>query len=315
MSDTQLKNQILEVLSKNMNGGYLNNVGGAMSGGAMTGGLLKKDLKKEVLKFPMRILKQIVKDYKALHNYSYANKSKEELTEIIFEVLTMKHIQQLIKQHKKPNKPKKSNARKKINISYFDDDDDELEGYSFLDKDEKIGGKLKSSLRKDVLKLEKKTLKEVVKAYKEHHNYSYANKSKEELVDIIFEVLSMKHIQQLIKQYGKPKKQLTEAQKNVLRERLKKARAAKKNKAPKKKAQQRVDDKEQLKKLKKEALQDILSGNGIKYKSSDNKAQLIDLILERQDVFGGNFFDVLKSIGSTVLDVGKTVAPFVPLIL
>ena len=235
MSDKQLKNQILDVLSKNMNGGYLNNVGGAMSGGALVGG----NLKKEIMKLSVKNLKQIVKDYKVLHNYSYANKSKEELINIIFEI--------------------------------FSEDD----------------------------------------------------------------------IEKFIKEYKKPKKNLSEAQKEVLRERLKKARNAKKvkqistpkkepkkakkepkkaKKEPKKnKSPENIDKikkrRELLMKVKNSVLKEILSEKGIKFKSSDNKAQLIELILEEPDIFGGNFFDVLKSIGSTVLDVGKVVAPFVPLIL
>ena len=201
----------------------------------------------------------------------------------------------------------------------------------------KVGGaKVGGNLKKDIMKISVKNLKEIVKKYKKIHNYSFSNKSKEELINIIFEVFSEEEIEQLIKEYKKPKKNLSEANKEVLRERLKKAREAKKvkkqpkkepkkqpkkqpkkepKKAPKKEPKKRDDDIKELKKLKKEALQMLLSSNEIKFNKSDDKSKLIDLILENPDIYGGNFFDILKSIGSTVLDVGKVVAPFIPLIL
>lgn len=204
--------------------------------------------------------------------------------------------------------------------------------------------------------------------------------SKKELVDVIME--NIDRFPEVHKLKNKPKKQLSEAEKQVLRDRLAKARSMKKNKPKGKKIKvQEVDSEEEddiisvlqdedkfrqfeedknlyehlfskepkakakakpkpkkkkkikvtsfqesnvkskserkklLQKMKKDDLKKILKMGGIKGYSKMDKSLLIDTILENPQIYGGSFWDTLKSIGSTALDVGKVVAPFVPLIL
>jgi hypothetical protein len=70
-----------------------------------------------------------------------------------------------------------------------------------------------------------------------------------------------------------------------------------------------------LKKMKVADLRKILKIGGIEGYSKVPKSILIETILNNPQIYGGNFFDTLKSIGSTLLDVGKVVGPFVPLLL
>ena len=176
--------------------------------------------------------------------------------------------------------------------------------------------------------------------------------SKKELVDVIME--NMDRFPEVHKLKAKPKRKLTESEKEVLRNRLAKARSMKKNKPkgkPKGKAKVQEDEEEDefsyvndydqkryekgkaeakkkgikvkshiereklLKKMKVGDLRKILKMGGIKGYSTARKEDLIREILNNPQIYGGNFFDTLKSIGSTVLDVGKVVAPFVPLLL
>ena len=172
--------------------------------------------------------------------------------------------------------------------------------------------------------------------------------SKKELVDVIMQ--NIDRFPEVHKLKSKPKRKLTESEKEVLRNRLAKARSMKKGK-PKGKVKVQEDEEEDefsyvndydqkryeknkaeakkrgikvkshiqreklLKKMKVSDLRKILKMGGIKGYSTARKEDLIREILNNPQIYGGNFFDTLKSIGSTVLDVGKVVAPFVPLLL
>ena len=174
--------------------------------------------------------------------------------------------------------------------------------------------------------------------------------SKKELVDVIMENLD--RFPEVHKLKNKPKKQLSESEKKVLRDRLAKARSMKKNKPKGKKIKvQEVDSEEDefsyvndydqkryekgkaeakkkgikvkshierqklLKKMKVADLRKILKMGGIKGYSKVPKEDLVREILNNPQIYGGNFFDTLKDVASTALDIGKTVAPFVPLLL
>tara|TARA_R110002074_G_scaffold31791_1_gene88873 strand:- start:611 stop:1492 length:882 start_codon:yes stop_codon:yes gene_type:complete len=293
MSSEDLKNKILEKLSNTIQGGNLYNnmydedndistavrIGGA-SAGSLIGG--NKEIEKKLKQQTAPNLRKLIlsKNIRGV-----TKMSKKELVDVI-----MENLDRFPEVHKLKNKPKKQLSESEKQV---------LRDRLAKARSMKKKGKSKTAKKIKVQEVDSEDEDDIISVLQDEDKFKQFEEDKN-----LYEHLFSKE----------PK---AKAKKLKAKKKIKVTSFQEPKKKPKgiKITKSKTNRSNLLRKMKKEDLKKILKMGGIKGYSKLPKDDLVRVILENPQIYGGSFWSALKDVGSVVLDVGKTVAPFIPLIL